>query len=134
MNAIIKIYFDNDELKSWMKREGYTAKSILRIVEKNLGFTCEREIIEKTKLDSSFLRIPLCWKTESEYNTISCILNGVVERYITPPKPYIRGKNILDYNLSGGNFCHVSFFDNEGTTLRYYTIERTIKRWIKEKF
>lgn len=134
MNAMIKIYFDNDELKSWIKREGYTSKSILRIMEKNLEFTCEKEIIEKTKLDSSFLRIPLCWKTEYEYNAISCILNGIVERYTTPPIPYIRGKNILDYTLCRGNFCHVSFFDDEGTTLRYYTIERTIKRWIKEKF
>jgi hypothetical protein len=74
----LKILLRNDKVDDWIKQEQIKVSSILMILKKNLGYKNQAEIIRKTNLDSSFLRIKLCWKTDQEYTDLLCVLNGIV--------------------------------------------------------
>lgn len=125
----IKFVLGEDSVKGWLKSEGYKTGTIQIILKGNLGCKNLGDIVRRTKLDTSFLRTKLCWKTDQEYSDICSLLNDVVAAERTC---YWRGRGLLDYSVQGGKLC----FDYSGdrTTLRFWTIEKTIVRWIKEKF
>ena len=130
----LKFFVKDDEIESWSKSEGYTISSILMILKNAHGYKNGTEITEKTNLDPTFLRIKLCWKSETEYKELLCILNGVVKIY-TDQNLYYRGTCVLDFINKFETLEYVPYYLWEKEkTLRYFTLEKTIKRWIKEKF
>ena len=135
----LKIILRNDKVEEWIEREHIKVSSILMILKKNLGYKNQEEIIRKTGLDSSFLRIKLCWRGDPDYSEITKILNGIVG-YMSSGKRayYYRGRCLLDYVESGGKLVFVPYyraFEEDGQkTLIFWTLEKIIERWIKEKF
>lgn len=124
----------------WIKQEHVKVSSILMILKKNLGYKNLEEIIDKTGLDSSFLRIKLCWRTDTDYSELCQILNGIVRYSVETPSKryYYRGRNLLDYVAENGSLVFISYyraFEEDGQkSLMFWTLEKTIERWIKEKF
>lgn len=136
----LKILLRDDKVDDWIKNEGIKTSSILMILKKNFGYKNQDEIIDKTGLDSSFLRIKLCWRDDTEYSELTQILNEIV-RFSTgaPTKRYhYRGRILLDYVAENGTLVFTSYYRalEEGCQkpLMYWTLEKTIERWIKEKF
>ena len=138
----LKILLRDDKVEKWMESEKVKISSILIILKKNLGYKNQEEIIRKTGLDSSFLRIKLCWRTDSEYFELCQTLNGIVEYFTETPSSkryyYYRGRTLLDYVAKNGTLAFTPYykiFEGEGTkSLLFWTLEKTIERWIKEKF
>ena len=137
----LKILLRDDKVDDWIKQEHVKVSSILMILKKNLGYKNQAEIIRKTGLDSSFLRIKLCWRNDQDYSELTQILNGIVKFSIeTPSKRYYynRGRNLLDYVAENGSLIFIPYYralDGEGQkSLMFWTLEKTIERWIKEKF
>ena len=134
----LKILLSNEKEKSWLESEGMKCSSILMILKKNLGYKNQTEILKKTDLDPAFLKIKLFWKTDQEFSEITQLLNGLVN--ILPHNSrvtyYTRGRYLLGYKEKGGKLEYVPYFKTqEGErSLQYFTLERTIERWIKEKF
>ena len=136
----LKIILRDDKVDDWIKQEHVKVSSILMILKKNLGYKNQDEIIRKTGLDSFFLRIKLCWRNDTEYSELTQILNGIVKFSIeTPAKRYhYRGRNLLDCVVENGTLVFIPYYraiDGEGEkSLMFWTLEKTIERWIKEKF
>ena len=136
----LKILLRDDKVDDWIKQEHIKVSSILMILKKNLGYKNQDEIIRKTGLDSSFLRIKLCWRNDTEYSELTQILNGIVKFSIETPakRYYYRGRNLLDYVAENGSLVFTPYYkaiDGEGEkSLMFWTLEKTIERWIKEKF
>ena len=137
----LKILLRDDKVDNWIKQEHVKVSSILMILKKNLGYKNQDEIIRKTGLDSSFLRIKLCWRTDQDYSELCQILNGIVQFSIETPSErryYYRGRNILDYVAKNGSLVFTPYYkaiDGESEkSLMFWTLEKTIERCIKEKF
>ena len=134
----LKLFLKDAEVKSWIKAEDIKVSSILMILKKSLGYKNQTEIIRKTNLNSSFLRIKLCWKTDQEYTDLLCILNGIVEYYTSTFTRYYNGRTLLDFINENGRLTYISYYktleENGPKSLQFWTIEKTIYRWIKEKF
>lgn len=141
---ILKIILRDNKVDDWIKQEHFKVSSILMILKKNLGYKNQDEIIRKTGLDSSFLRIKLCWRNDTEYSELTKILNGIVkysiENSIENPaeRYYRRGRNLLNFVAENGSLVFTPYYeaiDGEGEkSLMFWTLEKTIERWIKEKF
>ena len=135
----LKILLRDDKVERWIEREHIKVSSILMILKKNLGYKNQTEIITKTDLDPSFLRIKLCWRTDQDYSELCQILNGIVRFSIeSPKKRYYYGRCLLDYVAENGALIFTPYYkaiDGEGQkSLMFWTLEKTIERWIKEKF
>ena len=139
----LKILLRDDKVDDWIKQEHIKVSSILMILKKNLGYKNQEEIIRKTNLDSSFLRIKLCWKTDQEYTDLLCVLNGIVEYFISTSTQsskrfYFRGRTVLDFIDKNGILTYIPYYktiEEDGPkSLMFWTLEKTIERWIKEKF
>ena len=112
------------------------------ILKKSLGYKNQTEIIRKTNLDSSFLRIKLCWKTDQEYTDLLCVLNGIVGYFISTSTQgkrfYYKGRTLLDFIDKNGYLTYIHYYktlEEDGSkSLQFWTLEKTIERWIKEKF
>ena len=132
----LKLFLRDAEVKSWIETENIKVSSILMILKKSLGYKNQTEIIRKTNLDSSFLRIKLCWKTETEYQELLCILNGIAKIYTdTKPGLYYKGTRVLDFVEKFGSLRYIPYYQwEEEKTLMWFTVEKTIERWIKGKF
>jgi hypothetical protein len=136
----LKLFLRDAEVKSWIEAEDIKVSSILMILKKNLGYKNQSEIIRKVGLDSSFLKIKLCWRNDAEYSKICQTLNGIVSYYLATSKKlyYYGGRDLLDYIEENGKLEFVPYYktlEDEGTkSLMFWTIEKTIERWIKEKF
>jgi len=139
----LKLFLKDAEVKSWIEAEDIKVSSILMILKKSLGYKNQTEIIRKTNLDSSFLRIKLCWKTDQEYTELLCVLNGIVEYFISTSAQgkrfYFRGRTLLEFiNENRRNLTPILYYktlEEDGPkSLQFWTIEKTIERWIKEKF
>lgn len=137
----LKLFLKDEEVKSWIEAEDIKVSSILMILKKSLGYKNQTEVIRKTNLDSSFLRIKLCWKTDQEYTDLLCVLNGIVEYFtsnFTSTSTYFKGKTLLDFINENGYLTYISYYkileENGPKSLQFWTIEKTIDRWIKEKF
>jgi len=134
----LKLFLRDAEVKSWIEAEDIKVSSILMILKKSLGYKSQTEIIRKTNLNSSFLRIKLCWKTDQEYTDLLCILNGIVEYYTSTFTRYYNGRTLLDFINENGRLTYISYYEtleeNGPKSLQFWTIEKTIYRWIKEKF
>ena len=136
----LKLFLRDDKVDNWIKQEHVKVSSILMILKKNLGYKNQDEIITKTGLNSSFLRIKLCWRTDIEYSELTKILNGIVKFYIETPSKryYYQGRILLECVSENGILIFVPYYRTleEGGTksLIYWTLEKTIDRWIKEKF
>lgn len=135
----LKILLSDDKVERWIEREHIKVSSILMILKKNLGYKNQTEIITKTDLDPSFLRIKLCWRNDQDYSELCQILNGIV-RFLTesPKRRYLSGRYLLDYVAENGILTFISYYktlEEDGQkSLMYWTLEKTIERWIKEKF
>ena len=136
----LKILLRDDKVDDWIKQEHVKVSSILMILKKNLGYKNHDEIIKKTGLGSSFLRIKLCWRTDTDYSELCRVLNGIVRFSIetSAKRYYYRGRNLLDYVAGNGVLIFTPYYkaiDGEGEkSLMFWTLEKTIERWIKEKF
>ena len=135
----LKLFLKDAEVKSWIKAEDIKVSSILMILKKSLGYKNQTEIIRKTNLDSSFLRIKLCWKTDQEYTDLLCVLNGIVGYFVSQGKRYFfSGRTLLDFIDKNGVLTYIPYYktlEEDGPkSLQFWTIEKTIERWIKEKF
>ena len=138
----LKLFLRDVEVKSWIETEDIKVSSILMILKKSLGYKNQTEIIRKTNLDSSFLRIKLCWKTDQEYTDLLCVLNGIVGYFnstSTQGKRYFyRGRTLLDFIDENGCLTYIPYYktlEEDGPkSLQFWTLEKTIERWIKEKF
>lgn len=136
----LKILLGDNKVDRWIEREKFNVSSILMILKKNLGYKNQDEIIRKTNFDPSFLKIKLCWKTDTEYFEITKILNDLIEYYTSDKSRYFRyrGRVVLDVVAKGGNLEFVPYYktlEEDGEkSLMYWTIEKSIERWIKEKF
>lgn len=135
----LKILLRDDKVDDWIKQEHVKVSSILMILKKNLSYKNQDEIIRKTGLDSSFLRIKLCWRTDTDYSELTQILNGIIDYMATGKRAYFyRGRCLLDYVAENGSLVFIPYYraiDGEGEkSLMFWTIEKTIERWIKEKF
>ena len=135
----LKILLRDDKVERWIEREHIKVSSILMILKKNLGYKNQTEIITKTDLDPSFLRIKLCWRTDQDYSELCQILNGIVRFSIeSPKKRYYYGRCLLDYVAENGALIFTPYYkaiDGESEkSLMFWTLEKTIERWIKEKF
>jgi hypothetical protein len=138
----LKLFLRDAEVKSWIEAEDIKVSSILMILKKSLGYKNQTEIIRKTNLDSSFLRIKLCWKTDQEYTDLLCVLNGIVGYFISTStqgkRYYYRGRTLLDFMEENGYLTFIPYYktlEEDGPkSLQFWTIEKTIERWIKEKF
>jgi hypothetical protein len=138
----LKLFLKDSEVKSWIETEGIKVSSILMILKKSLGYKNQTEVIVKTNLDSSFLRIKLCWKTDQEYTDLLCVLNGIVGYFISTStqgkRYYYRGRTLLDFMEENGYLTFIPYYktlEEDGPkSLQFWTIEKTIERWIKEKF
>jgi len=133
----LKLFLRDAEVKSWIEAEDIKVSSILMILKKSLGYKNQTEIIRKTNLDSSFLRIKLCWRTDQEYTDLLCVLNGIVGYFIST-STYYNGRTLLDFIDKNGCLTYIPYYktiEEDGPkSLRFWTIEKTIDRWIKEKF
>lgn len=136
----LKILLGDNKVDRWIEREKFNVSSILMILKKNLGYKNQGEIIRKTNLDPSFLKIKLCWKTDTEYSEITKILNDLIEYYTSGESRYFRyrGRVVLEVVAKGGKLEFVPYYkmlEGDGEkSLMYWTIEKSIERWIKEKF
>ena len=135
----LKLFLRDTEVKSWIEAEDIKVSSILMILKKSLNYKNQTEIIRKTNLDSSFLRIKLCWKTDQEYTDLLCVLNGIVGYFnSTPTQSYFRGRTLLDFIDENGYLTYTPYYktlEEDGPkSLQFWTLEKTIERWIKEKF
>jgi hypothetical protein len=138
----LKLFLRDAEVKSWIEAEDIKVSSILMILKKSLGYKNQTEIIRKTNLDSSFLRIKLCWKTDQEYTDLLCVLNGIVGYFISTStqgkRYYYRGRTLLDFMEENGYLTFIPYYktlEEDGPkSLQFWTIEKTIERWIKERF
>ena len=134
----LKLFLKDAEVKSWLKAEDIKVSSILMILKKSLGYKNQTEIIRKTNLNSSFLRIKLCWKTDQEYTDLLCVLNGIVGYYTSTSTRYYNGRTLLDFINENGCLTYIPYYktleENGPKSLQFWTIEKTIYRWIKEKF
>ena len=134
----LKLFLKDAEVKSWIKAEDIKVSSILMILKKSLGYKNQTEIIRKTNLNSSFLRIKLCWKTDQEYTDLLCVLNGIVGYYTSTSTRYYNGRTLLDFINENGCLTYIPYYktleENGPKSLQFWTIEKTIYRWIKEKF
>jgi hypothetical protein len=136
----LKIILRDDKVNDWIKQEQVKVSSILIILKKNLGYKNQDEIITKTGLDPSFLRIKLCWRNDTEYSELTRILNGIVKFSIETPakRYYYRGRNLLDYVAENGSLVFIPYYrtinEDGPKSLMFWTIEKSIERWIKEKF
>ena len=135
----LKLFLKDSEVESWIKAEDIKVSSILMILKKSLGYKSQTEIIRKTNLNSSFLRIKLCWKTDQEYTDLLCVLNGIIKYFIsTSTYTYFKGKTLLDFINKNGLLIYIPYYktiEEDGPkSLQFWTIEKTIDRWIKEKF
>jgi len=138
----LKLFLKDAEVKSWIEAEDIKVSSILMILKKSLGYKNQIEIIRKTNLDPSFLRIKLCWKTDQEYTDLLCVLNGIVEYFISistkGKRFYCNGRALLDFIGENGGLIYTPYYsileENGPKSLQFWTIEKTLYRWIKEKF
>ena len=136
----LKLFLRDAEVKSWIEAEDIKVSSILMILKKSLGYKNQTEIIRKTNLDSSFLRVKLCWKTDQEYTDLLCVLNGIVGYFVSTPTQslYYRGRTLLDFIDKNGSLTYIPYYktieENGSKSLQFWTLEKTIERWIKEKF
>ena len=138
----LKLFLRDAEVKSWIEAEDIKVSSILMILKKSLGYKNQTEIIRKTNLDSSFLRIKLCWKTDQEYIDLLCVLNGIVgyfnSTYTQGKRYFYRGRTLLDFIDENGYLTYIPYYktlEEDGPkSLQFWTLEKTIERWIKEKF
>lgn len=136
----LKILLRDDKVDDWIENEGVKTSSILMILKKNLGYKNQNDIILKTGLDSSFLRVKLCWRTDQDYSKICQILNGIVGYFLSTvirPPDYYGGRNLLDYVAENGSLIFIPYYralEDGEKSLMYWTLEKTIERWIKEKF
>ena len=138
----LKLFLRDEEVKSWIEAEDIKVSSILMILKKSLSYKNQTEIIRKTNLDSSFLRIKLCWKTDQEYTDLLCVLNGIVGYFISTSalgkRYFYRGRTLLDFIDENGYLTYIPYYktiEEDGPkSLQFWTIEKTIERWIKEKF
>ena len=138
----LKLFLRDEEVKLWIEAENIKVSSILMILKKSLGYKNQTEIIRKTNLDSSFLRIKLCWRTDQEYIDLLCVLIGIVGYFTATStqgkRSSFRGRTLLDYIDKNGGLTFIPYFkslEEDGQkSLMYWTIEKTIERWIKEKF
>ena len=137
----MKILLRDDKVEDWIEQEHIKVSSILRILKKNLGYKNQVDIITKTGLDPSFLRIKLCWRTDQEYSEICQVLNGIISYCLATLRKrpyYYHGRVLLEYiENGGGNLEFTPYYkaEDEGKkSLLFWTLEKTIERWIKEKF
>ena len=134
----LKLFLRDAEVESWIETEDIKVSSILMILKKNLGYKNQTEIIRKTNLDSSFLRIKLCWKTDQEYTDLLCVLNGIVGYFTSTSTQYYNGRTLLDFINENGYLTYISYYkiieEDAPKSLQFWTLEKTIERWIKEKF
>ena len=134
----LKLFLKDEEVKSWIEAEDIKVSSILMILKKSLGYKNQTEIIRKTNLDSSFLRIKLCWKTDQEYTDLLCVLNGIVGYFTSTSTQYYNGRTLLDFINENGYLTYISYYkiieEDAPKSLQFWTLEKTIERWIKEKF
>jgi hypothetical protein len=138
----LKLFLRDEEVKSWIEAEDIKVSSILMILKKSLRCINQAEIIRKTNLDSSFLRIKLCWKTDQEYTDLLCVLNGIVGYFTSTSTQskhfYYRGRTLLDFIEENGNLTYTPYYrtleENGPKSLQFWTIEKTLDRWIREKF
>ena len=134
----LKLFLKDSELKSWIEAEDIKVSSILMILKKSLGYKNQIEIIRKTNLDPSFLRIKLCWKTDQEYTDLLCVLNGIVGYFTSTSTQYYNGRTLLDFINENGYLTYISYYkiieEDAPKSLQFWTLEKTIERWIKEKF
>ena len=134
----LKLFLRDAEVKSWIEAEDIKVSSILMILKKSLGYKNQTEIIRKTNLDSSFLRIKLCWKTDQEYTDLLCVLNGIVGYFTSTSTQYYNGRTLLDFIDENGYLTYIPYYktlEEDGPkSLQFWTLEKTIERWIKEKF
>jgi len=138
----LRLFLKDAEVKSWIEAEDIKVSSILMILKKSLGYKNQIEIIRKTNLDPSFLRIKLCWKTDQEYTDLLCVLNGIVEYFISistkGKRFYCKGRALLDFINENGCLIYTPYYsileENGPKSLQFWTIEKTLYRWIKEKF
>ena len=137
----LKLFLGDSEVKSWLESEHIKESSILMILKKSLGYKNQEEVIKKTNLDPSFLRIKLYWRTDQEYSEILYVLNGFIDYFASQGRSdYYRGRTLLDYVVENGIFAYISYWEllkleyRDLKPLMFWTIEKTIERWIKEKF
>jgi hypothetical protein len=135
----LKLFLSDAEVESWIEDEDIKVSSILMILKKSLKYKNQTEVIKKTNLDPSFLRIKLCWKTDQEYTDLLCVLNGIIKYFIsTSTYTHFKGKTLLDFINKNGLLIYIPYYktiEEDGPkSLRFWTIEKTIYRWIKEKF
>ena len=137
----LKLFLGDLEIKSWIESENIKESSILMILKKRKKKKNQEEVIKKTNLDYSFLRIKLCWRTDQEYSEILYVLNGFIDYFAAQGRSdYYRGRTLLDYVEENGILAYISYWkllklEYRGLKpLMFWTIEKTIERWIKEKF
>lgn len=134
----IKFIIRDGELESWIDSNNIKVNSILNIMKEHLGFKTQKDILNKTGLPYSFTQTKLCWKTDQEFADILNILGGVVSAFDRVKYWYCTGKILLHYINIGGELDFHPYYQciNEGEkkSLIYYTLEKTIERWIREKF
>ena len=108
----LKLFLRDDKVDNWIKQEHVKVSSILMILKKNLGYKNQDEIITKTGLNSSFLRIKLCWRTDIEYSELTKILNGIVKFYIETPSKryYYQGRILLECVSENGILIFVPYY------------------------
>ena len=136
----LKLFLEDSKVKSWIEAEHIKVSSILMILKKNLGYKNRVDIITKTGLDPSFLRTKLCWRTDQEYSEMCQVLNGIVGYFLSTvirPPGYFGGRDLLDFVEKNGKLEFVPYYralEGGEKSLIYWTLEKTIERWIKEKF
>jgi len=137
----IKIFLRDDKVKDWIKSENIKTSSILMILKKNLGYKNRGQILRNINycLSATFLNTKLCWRTDAEYSDICCTLNGLI-RYCSSlnKHQYYFGKSLLDYVENRGVLKFIPYYrtldGDEESPLIYWTLEKSMERWIKEKF
>ena len=131
----IKLFVIDSKIKDWLDREGYKVSTILMIIKKNLHIKNGQTIITNYYVERSFINTKLCWKTEDDYNQIVRRINDILT-YSTIDNRY---RNHLCYIEKSGSLVYLPYYtmktgETEERSLEYYTIDKTVDRWILEKF
>ena len=118
-------------MTDWLEREGYKVSTISEIIKNNFGYSSREEIIKKFRVQSGFLNVRLCWKSDHEQTDIVVRVGEIIKAFSSLHYHYRGSSNLLNYIVKNGNLM---YSNEEELTLDWFTIEKTIKRWIKEKF
>jgi hypothetical protein len=137
----LRIILRDDKVKDWIEKEHIKTSTVLTILKKNLGYKNRAQIIKNIScFSSTFINTRLCWRTDAEYSDICCTLNGLVKCCsLLDGRQYYYGKRLLEYVEKNGVLTYVPYYrtfeaEERQRPLLYWTLEKTIERWIKEKF